>query len=162
MATTTEPENLEPTRGSKRSLYLGLLLAVLGGGGAFYAMYSGLLFGEQTNSAKMEAPVEATPMPDVAFVPIDPLVVSLGPTAINRHLRFRAQLEVVPAHEQDVIHLLPRIVDVLNNYLRALEASDIEQPAALMNLRAQMLRRVQIVVGPGRVNDLLVMEFVLK
>jgi len=101
-------------------------------------------------------------MPDVAFVPIDPLVVSLGPNAINRHLRFRAQLEVVPAHEQDVIHLLPRIVDVLNNYLRALEASDIEQPAALMNLRAQMLRRVQIVVGPGRVNDLLVMEFVLK
>ncbi|MDO6522989.1 flagellar basal body-associated FliL family protein [Shimia thalassica] len=162
MATTTEPENLEPTRGSKRPLYLGLLLAVLGGGGAFYAMYSDLLFGEETKSAKMEAAVEAAPMPDVAFVPIDPLVVSLGSNAINRHLRFRAQLEVVPAYEQDVIHLLPRIVDVLNNYLRALEASDIEQPAALMNLRAQMLRRVQIVVGPGRVNDLLVMEFVLK
>jgi flagellar FliL protein len=30
-----------------------------------------------------------------------------------------------------------------------------------MRLRGQMLRRVQAVVGEGRVNDLLVMEFVL-
>ena len=33
--------------------------------------------------------------------------------------------------------------------------------AALTRLRAQMLRRVQIVTGPDNVNDLLIMEFVL-
>ncbi len=57
---------------------------------------------------------------------------------------------------------MPRVVDVLNGYLRALEIQDIESAAALTRLRAQMLRRVQIVAGPGRINDLLIMEFVLN
>jgi flagellar FliL protein len=57
---------------------------------------------------------------------------------------------------------MPRIVDVLNTYLRALSLADMEERAALLRLRAQMLRRVQIVAGAGRINDLLVMEFVLN
>ncbi|MBC7156526.1 MAG: flagellar basal body protein FliL, partial [Rhodobacteraceae bacterium] len=35
-------------------------------------------------------------------------------------------------------------------------------PAALVRLRAQMLRRVQVVAGAGRVRDLLVNEFVVN
>ena len=56
----------------------------------------------------------------------------------------------------------PRVVDVLNSYLRALEPSDLEANSILVRLRAQMLRRIQIVTGAGRVNDLLIMEFVLN
>jgi flagellar FliL protein len=51
---------------------------------------------------------------------------------------------------------------VLNGYLRAVETSDLENPAALVRLKAQMLRRIQIVTGEGRVRDLLVSEFVLN
>jgi flagellar FliL protein len=54
------------------------------------------------------------------------------------------------------------VVDVLNGYLRALEPREIEDPAALMRIRAQMLRRVQVVAGGDRVRDLLVMEFVVN
>ena len=57
---------------------------------------------------------------------------------------------------------MPRIVDVLNTYLRAVEVRDLEEPAAMARLRAQMLRRVQVVTGEGRVRDLLVTEFVLN
>ena len=57
---------------------------------------------------------------------------------------------------------MPRVLDVLNSYLRAVEVSDLEDPSALVRLRAQMLRRVQIVTGEGRVRDLLVTEFVLN
>ena len=57
---------------------------------------------------------------------------------------------------------MPRVIDVLNSYLRALEIGDIADAAALVRLRAQMLRRIQIVTGAGRVNDLLIMEFVLN
>ena len=57
---------------------------------------------------------------------------------------------------------MPRIVDALNTYLRAVEVRDLEDPAALTRLRAQMLRRVQIVTGAGEVRDLLVTEFVLN
>ena len=56
---------------------------------------------------------------------------------------------------------MPRVIDVLNGYLRAVEPSILSAPDALTRLRAQMLRRVRMVVGEDRVNDLLVMEFVL-
>ena len=40
--------------------------------------------------------------------------------------------------------------------------AELEDPAALVRLRAQILRRLQIVTGEGRVRDLLVTEFVLN
>ena len=89
------------------------------------------------------------------------MVISIGATAERRLLRFRAQLEVPKDYQEDVTKVLPRVVDVLNSYLRALEISDLENQAALTRLRAQMLRRIQIVTGEGRVNDFLIMEFVL-
>lgn len=146
---------------SKLPILLGLaLMAVLGGGG-FYATYSGLLFG--SGSA---GPVAANPtqdsLADVAFVPIDSLVISLDPSARSSHLRFSAQLEVDKARRGEVATLMPRVLDVLNSYLRAVEVTDLEDPSALVRLRAQMLRRVQIVTGEGRVRDLLVTEFVLN
>lgn len=51
---------------------------------------------------------------------------------------------------------------MLNGYLRAIAVSEIEDPAGLVRLRAQLLRRIQIVTGEGRVRDLLVTEFVLN
>jgi flagellar FliL protein len=86
----------------------------------------------------------------------------LGRASDNRHLRFRAQLEVPSSREEAVQNLVPRVVDVLNSYLRAVEITDLQDPAALVRLRAQMLRRVQVVAGPKNVNDLLVMEFVMN
>lgn len=152
----------EGQKSSKLPLILGLLAALIGAGGGFFATYSGMILGSESHgevSAEVQRP---NAIPDVAFVAVDPMVVSLSPAAQGRHLRFRAQLEVPSQYASDVETLLPRVVDVLNSYLRALETKDIESASALTRLRAQMLRRVQIVAGPGRVNDLLIMEFVLN
>ena len=92
----------------------------------------------------------------------DQMVLSLGAAAEGRYLRFTAQLEVPSAHADEVTLLKPRILDVLNGYLRAVDPAELEDPAALVRLRAQMLRRIQIVTGEGRVRDLLVTEFVLN
>jgi len=96
------------------------------------------------------------------FVAIDRMVISLGSANKSKHLTFGAALEVEPEYKEEVILLKPRILDVLNTYLRAVELRDIENPAAMTRLRAQMLRRVNIVTGEGRVNDLLITEFVLN
>lgn len=148
-----------PQKRSKKPLLLGLIAALLLGGGGFYAAYSGLLpiGGHATDYAE-----EVVPLPDVAFVPIDPLTISLGPDSRSRHLLFSGQLEVPVNFESDVTKMMPRVLDVLNGYLRAVETQQFDEPAALIRLRAQMLRRVQIVVGEGRVRDLLVTEFVLN
>ncbi|WP_299140072.1 flagellar basal body-associated FliL family protein [uncultured Tateyamaria sp.] len=152
----------ETPKSSKLPLILGLVAALLGGGGGFYATYSGMLFGDESAESAEQTDTAPDALPDVAFVAVDPMVVSLSPGAQSRHLRFRAQLEVPSQYASDVESILPRVVDVLNGYLRALETADIESPSALTRLRAQMLRRVQIVAGPGRINDLLIMEFVLN
>jgi flagellar FliL protein len=157
-ATATDPADAKPKR-SKKGLLIGLALALVGAGGGFYAVQSGMLFPapepEQTES-------DIAALPDVGFVPIDTLVISLGRESGSRHLSFSAQLEVARGYEEEVRKILPRVVDVLNGYLRAVDISELEDPASLMRLRAQMLRRIQIVTGEGRVRDLLIMEFVLN
>lgn len=157
-------------KSSKLPLIIGLVLALAGGGGGFFAAFSGLLpvgghsEPDATDGARggsAEANSAPVPIGDVAFLEMDQLVVSMGTTTNMNHLRFRASLEVDKAYLADVETLLPRILDVLNNYLRALEPGDLEAPGALIKLRSQMLRRIQLVTGEGRVRDLLVMEFVL-
>ena len=146
----------------KVPLVLCLLAILIGGGGGFFAAYSGLILSTDSSDHVASAAPESGALPDVAFVPVDPMLISLNPTTNNQHLHFRAQLEVPSQHATDVEKLMPRVVDVLNGYLRALEIRDLESTAAITRLRAQMLRRVQIVAGTERVNDLLIMEFVIN
>jgi len=142
---------------NKIPLVVGLIGAAVFGSGAFYATFSGKIL---NTPSQVTPPVEA--LPSMTFVAVDPIIISLGPTAKARHLRFASQLEVEGLHADDVRLLLPRIVDVLNGYLRAVELKHLEDPTALVRLKAQMLRRVQIVTGEGRVRDLLISEFVLN
>ena len=62
----------------------------------------------------------------------------------------------------EVSLLSPRVMDVLNSYLRVISITELSDPASLARLRAQMLRRIQIVTGEGRVRDLLVTQFVVN
>lgn len=161
--TTQSTEDEQPSgKKSKAGLMIGLVGAVLLGGGAFYATYSGLISSAPAAETEAEKTPEVQDLPAVSFVELDPLVVSLGPNASNRHLRFRASLEVEPPYEQDVEKLKPRVVDILNSYLRAVDTAMLEDPHALVKLRAQMLRRIQLVTGEGRVRNLLILEFVLN
>lgn len=160
MADAEDPQLPVAKKSIKLPLIVGSMVALLLGAGGFFATYSGMMFGTATDARAAQPEVVA--LPDIAFVPIEPVIISLGPAAQNSHLRLTAQLEVAKAHSGDVTLLMPRILDVLNGYLRAVEVAQLEDPAALVRLRAQMLRRIQIVTGEGRVRDLLITEFVLN
>lgn len=163
MTAVADPEENAPLKKSKLSLIIGVVLAIAGGGGGFFAVKTGLIGGATDQSVEADTRgMTAETVAPFAFVPLDPLVISLPGLGSRVHLRFAAQLEVAPANVAEVEALKPRIVDVLNGYLRAVEVAELEDPTALMRLRAQMLRRVQIVTGEGRVRDLLIMEFVVN
>lgn len=165
MTETVEPIEENSKKKSKLPMILGFVFALTGGAGGFFAVATGLLFApkDQLNASVEDSVEPIKPVVvDITFIPMEPLIISLGAAAQNRHLRFRAQLEVPNAYKSDVETIMPRIIDVLNNYLRALGPEDFEHPAALIRLRAQMLKRIQIVTGTGRVRDLLIMEFVLN
>lgn len=158
-----DPEETAPAKRSKLPLLIGLVLALVLGGGGFWVTWSGLIAPGNEASAEPDPGHDAAEaIRQVAFVAIDPLLISLAPGSASRHLSFSAQLEVPQGKEAAVRQVMPRILDVLNGYLRAVETADLEDPAALVRLRAQMLRRVQMVAGEGLVRDLLVTEFVLS
>lgn len=160
MADQEEPQDVAPKKKSKLPLIIGVVLALLLGGGGFYATFSGMILGASDEHA--EAEENAEPLPDIAFVPLEPLIITLGEATSLRNLRITAQMEVAGKYTQDVTLLLPRIADVMNGYLRAMDVAVLEDPAGLVRMRAQILRRIQIVTGEGRVRDLLVTEFVLN
>ena len=162
MADIPLDSNAAPPKRSKMPIILGILLALAGGGAGFYATWSGMILGPEGALGKSSGEKGSGISHNVAYVAIDPLVISMHASSNAKHLMFRANLEVRPEAKPEVEKILPRIVDVLNSYLRALEPGDLEDPSALTRLRAQMLRRVQVVTGPDRVNDLLIMEFVLN
>ncbi len=156
-----------PARKSRKPLFLGLLLAVLGGVGAFgatsgvFATGSDGHSGESSSAAHSGDSATFTTAGNVAFVPLDPIVVSLRGDG-SQILRFTSQLEVQPEEAADITALRPRIADVLNGYLQAVEAAELTSPESLLRLRAHMLRRIDLVVGEGRVSDLLVTEFIIN
>ena len=149
-------------------LVLGLVLTILGAGAGFFMVSSGLVGGTPDNldhaqsGEAMPAMYDSDTPTEVRFVYLPPLVVSLGPEVRMRHLQFTAAIETVAGAEDAVAALEPRILDVMNGYLRALAPSDIEAPDGLFVVRAQLTRRLQLVLGEERMRDLLVMEFVLN
>jgi flagellar protein FliL len=150
---------------SRLPLLIGVVLMLGLGGGGFFAVKTGMLLGSGgDHPANDAAGGGVEPLPDIAFVALDPLIVSLGGTGTStaRHLRLTAQLEVPAAHEAEVRLLTPRVLDVMNSYLRAVDVGQLEDPTALTRLRAQIMRRVQLVAGEGRVRDVLLTEFVIN
>ena len=157
-----------PKKALKLPLMLGVVLALIGSGGGFMAVQMGLIGGSHAEDTAEAGHADGTEvdvpeaLPDLAFVPLDPLIISMPGQGTRVQLRFSAQLEVYPQYVEDVEALRPRITDVLNSYLRAVDMADLEDPTTLIRLRSQMLRRVQVVAGEGRVSDILIMEFVMN
>lgn len=172
MADTTTEDTTPPPKRSKLPLVIGLVLLVVFAGGGFFAVSQGLVPGlgpkaPEQAGADPSGPADrdATPesaVPEVAFIPLEPLIVSLQGADPPRLLRFGATLEVPLQDESDVTRLMPRITDALNSFLQAIDLQMVTDRDALLRLRVQMLHRVQLVVGQDRVRDVLIAEFVVN
>lgn len=160
MAELEDQTGAVPKKSRMKPLFIGLLAACLGAGGGFFAVQSGLVLPAESNQPVAANPVPDA-LPDVTYVVIDPMVISLRGASNGQHLRFSAQLEVYSDYADDVAKVLPRIQDVLNTYLRAVRVSDLEDSMALYRIRGHVLHRVHLVVGDGRVRDVLITEFVM-
>lgn len=169
---TPEANEDMPVKKSKLPVIIGIFLALMAGGGSFYAMTSGLLGGAkgaESASVAHEQSTDDSPLPgaissesDLVFLPIEPVVVNMPPDARHTHLRFVVQLEVDPAHVAELEKQMPRIVDIMNSYLRALEPDSFSDRQILAQIRVHLMARFAVTFGRGYVRDLLVMEFLLS
>ncbi|MEM8824130.1 MAG: flagellar basal body-associated FliL family protein [Pseudomonadota bacterium] len=159
MADAEENTDVETKKGPGLKLWLAVIgLAVALGGGGFYATYSGLLLPSATPEEADQVMANIDP---VRFVELDPLQISVGGDGSVQKLRFRAYLQVGASGPDPVEAVEPRILDIFATYLRALPTAVLEDPTALMRIRSQLLRRVQLLTGPDAVEDLLIIDFVI-
>ncbi len=148
------------------SLVFGLVSAILMG-----AIAAGVIFMfpveqgvcKTAETAETSEPKKKTKSyENTAFINLEPLVVTLGPTAKSEYLKISVSLETTKDNTKKLEHLKPKFRDVLNTYLRAVNESDLADPTAMTRLRAQLLRRLQLVTSSEAISDVLITDFVLN
>lgn len=95
------------------------------------------------------------------FLVLDPIIVSIQPMGRAKHLKISLVLET---EEEDADLMLEHgfyIKDVLNTFLRSVDVSVLEDPAAMSRLRAQIQRRISAIVPGANIENVLITEFVL-
>jgi len=152
------------TSGGKSVLFSAIIAVVLAAAVAGIVFVSPL--GKSTcaapSVAELHSEEKTKSYEDVAFVNLEPLVITLGPNAKSEFLKISVSLETSQDRIKAVEHFKPRFRDVLNTYLRAVEEKDLAEPASMTRVRSQMLRRLQVVASPDIVDDVLITEFVLN
>lgn len=162
-----DPEQADaaPRKGGRKQLLVALVLFLVLGGAGFYATFSGMLAipGLGGGAAEPDHAEASHPSPtEFAFAPVGELVVPLGPRANSEFLILEAEIEVAPEDKAALEAQMPRIRDMFNTYLRAVEARDLEAQDATLRLRAHLLRRITVLVVPLQPRDLLFTTFILK
>lgn len=174
-----EVEEDEKPKKSKAMLFAIVGAVVLGGAGGF-AGYSGMIpvpglgggdageehasgddhggaYGDDGHggSAGSEAHGPA------AYVALDPITVNLGRGGRGGQLRIHLTVETNESGLAVIDDRKYRIVDVLNSFLRAVDEKALREPGRVEELRSRLLRRVQLDMPPGTVNNVLISEFVI-
>jgi flagellar FliL protein len=166
---TDKPTGKPGGKRSKRKLLLLLLLPLLllGGGGT-----AAFLFVPAVQEAMRkimpgggEAQAEAAPGAPAghgAFVEFPEMTITLPNGGRPRQLRLKLAAEIAgdPALVQPDL-LSPRVYDSLVLYLRTLRDSELEGALAMDRLRGDLHRRLELLLGPGKLRDVLVTSFVV-
>ncbi len=97
-----------------------------------------------------------------AYFTPSPLIVSVKPHGRIRHLKISIAVETAPDGETAFRDNALRIKDVLTTYLTAIDPAVLEQSGAIDRIRAQIHKRISLVVAPARVDAVLITDFILS
>ena len=140
-------------RGRKKLLLIasGAVALLLAGGGA--AAYCFGVFGggaPASATSALATSASAPPAAPILWAAPD-LVVTLNTSdRKSRYLKVRTTLEL--AHAEDVPRveqLTPRIIDFCQIYLRELRPDELRGSAAIVRLREELLRRINLAIAPA-------------
>ncbi len=171
MSATTETSAKKSGKKGGKALILGLAAVLLlgGGGAAAFVLVPGVsdavrkfMPGHAADSAEAAAPPAAAALTKPVFVELPEMTVTLPNGGRPRQLRLKLAVEVAadPAQPPPEIGN-PRVYDSLVLYLRTLRDGELEGALAMDRLRGDLLRRLDLLLGEGRVRDVLVTGFVV-
>lgn len=150
---------------------VSLLVLIGGGAGAFF-----MLKGKKSEEAKTEeasgehGKAESHGKEDDKSAK-GPIYMDLGEFLVNLNtggkqvhfLKMVVTIEIGSADDQSAIRSFePRIRDSFQVYLRELRSEDLEGSAGLQRLREELLLRLNKIVAPTKVNDILFKDIIVQ
>ncbi len=101
---------------------------------------------------------------ELAFLPIPEMIVNLKSTKSHGNiLKAVFVLEIGTIQEKEEIeHLKPLIMDQFQSYLRELEISDVEGGAGIERVRQELFNRVNAIIAPLKVRQVLIKDFLVQ
>jgi len=100
----------------------------------------------------------------VTYLPIPELTINLKKTS-SRSRTLTASFVLALENEnvrKNVNHFIPMIQDQFHTFLREMDVSDLEGMAGIERVSQEMLIRINRVVAPFSVTDLLVQKFYIR
>ena len=148
--------------GKKLVLFIVLPIFVAGAGaaGVYYSGVADSYLGIE-KSAEEE---EAAALTKAVFFDLPEMLVNLNSSGRRTNfLKINISLEL--EEESDIKNLeslMPRIVDGFQIYLRELRVDDLRGSAGMYRLREDLLRRINEVAKPVKINDILFKEMLIQ
>ncbi len=100
----------------------------------------------------------------VTFFTLPDMVVNIqAPDGRPTFLKLKLTLETRDAHVAEQLQAeMPRMQDMFQGFLRELRPEDLAGSAGSFQLRAEILRRVNLIAAPGRVDAVLIEEMLVQ
>ncbi len=158
-------------KGGKKKLLLLAIPLVLAGVGAglwFTGILPPLLGMGPKPKAEMhpaDQPVaaEAAVKPPT-YVDVPELIANLNtPGKRQTFVKMKVRIELAKADDQmAVLMAMPRILDLMQTYLREMRPEELRGSAGTWRLREELIARANIAVAPARVIDVLFTEMLIQ
>lgn len=96
------------------------------------------------------------------YVPVKEILITVGRAPATRYLKMNVSIVTDSSGTKAIKDAEPVLIDAFNTYLRTIELEDFENPAFYSNMREQLARRSELVLGNSVSKGVLITEFLLR
>ncbi len=160
-AAPDDPNAPAPKKGSLLGLVLTpVVLAAASFGTVYFLPEKEPVIMAPTESVEYKEPIDIGIPKDMETVTLSQITVSIGQN--KQVLRIGITLEAPPESIAYISPDDPRLRDAFMGYLRAIDVQQLQDAAFMVQLRAQLLRRAKLVLGPENVYGVLITDFLVR
>lgn len=151
-----------PKSGKKKKIIIALVVVLLIAGGA-----TGFIIKKQKDQHAQEeaaAAEKGAGKPEAIFHDLDDMIINLNTEGKNvSFMKIKMTLEIAKKEDlSEIQKMMPKITDVFQMYMRELRPSDMHGSVGLYRLKEELLLRVNKIVYPAQVNDILFKEVLVQ
>lgn len=162
----TEDDDAAPKGGGKKKLIIIIVAAilVLGIGGGAGAYFMGMFDPEMTAE---EAEMMAEPIVEkieYQYYDMAEMLINLQADGGQvRYLKLQVSIEYEAGIDTAVvIAAKPQIEDLFQTYLRELTPTELQGSMGVFRLREELLKRINLILAPERINGILFKKIVVQ